>query len=385
MRVIIERDIFASAISAIVNSTERRDTIPILGNVILRPNGSKMEMAGTDLDMQFETAIPAEITRDAAPGAITVKASIVSGIVGQLPKGAQVSLEWEDDKSGVTLKSGRSRYKLLTLPASDFPQLRGPQEPTVFTLPGKTIAAQLGAVRFAISKEVTRPYLCGAMTQIGDNAHEAFGGGQARQLEFVSTNGHQLARAAIEVPAGAAEMPKIIIPGRAVSEIIRLGTRHPDLDMTLAVAYNTLSASVADQVFTTKLIDGTFPDYVYVVPRDNERHVIVDVNEFTAALQRLHQLGKDYRTRAEISAGAIKLSLINANTGEAEEDVQGDYEGPDLTVGVNASEILEIVGQIDSDTCRIELGGPGNPIVMRAMPGGKPDYGCIYLCTVVRA
>lgn len=371
MKVIVERDGFAEAITAAIRAAGKANTIPILNNVLLTPNGSTLGIAGTSLDQQLETSVPAEIS--GAPGAMTVLGSALSDIVNRMPAGAQLTIEWEESAKGATIKSGRSRYKLLTLPPTDFPELMKPKEPVTFSMLGKELAAGLSAVRFAMNKGNDRWYLKGTYVHAGMDGREL-------RLFFAATDGKSAAVASFAGPDGSKNMPGVIIPDVAVPEMIRLATDAKDDPVELSITSTVVSLTSAGKTFSTKLIDGTFPDYVRVIPVDPDKRMTVDCDELSGALSRLLSIGDGLRTRAAIEDGTLCLTLINADVGDAAEEISVEWEssGP-LSIGIKANSILEILDSMQSDTCLIRFTDASSPVLIQPLRAGVVDGSRTYV------
>jgi DNA polymerase-3 subunit beta len=250
MRVTIERSAFLKALNHVQSVVERRNTIPILSNVLVRAMSGAVKLTATDLDVEIIEEAPAEVTQE---GAATVPAHMLYDIVRKLPDGAQLELDQGPDRGRVTIVSGRSRFALQALPPEDFPDLAAGEPANRFALPAASLKLLIDKTRFAISTEETRYYLNGIYL------HEV-----ADTLRAVATDGHRLARAQVPLPEGAKGMPGVIVPRKTVLELAKL-IEAEEGEIAVALSPAKVRFSFNGLVLTSKLIDGTFPDYERVI------------------------------------------------------------------------------------------------------------------------
>lgn len=379
MKILVERDSFAAALSAAMRVGAKGHTIPILNNLLLRPNGKAVGILATNLDLQLETSVPAEIDGTSNnDGAITVIGDALAGIVSRLPKGSQLTLSWDDPKAGAVLVQGRSRYRLSTLPVSDFPEPFRPKEPARFSLPAKELVAALTAIHFAVGKDKTRPYLCGIYIHASDDAHQAFGGSREPRLSFVATNGCDLGRVGLSLPTGAENFTPFILPDITIPEVIRM-VKDFDGDVAIEASPALVTFTAGEIVFTTKLIDATFPDYMRVIPADTTRRVMVDCDQLLQALTRLCSIGDGVRTRVELGDGKATFTLANRLVGEAEETLEIEWEGGPLTIGLRAESLITILNTLQSDQCVIRFQDERTPVLVQQYRAGKVDTSPSYV------
>jgi DNA polymerase-3 subunit beta len=365
MKVTIERSVLLKALGHVHRIVERRNTIPILANVLIEAADGKVALKATDLDLEASEQISADV---AQVGATTVQAHVIYEIVRKLPEGAQVGLETTGDAGQLLLRSGRSRFYLQALPASDFPDLTSGEFAHRFALPASELKRLIENSQFAISTEETRYYLNGIFF------HTVEAGGKP-MLRAVATDGHRLARVETEAPEGAVAMPSVIAPRKAVGEILKL---LEDASQEVKIEISTAKArfTIGDVVLTTKLIDGTFPDYARVIPLNNDKRLVVDKEPFERAVDRVSTLSSE-RGRAiklAIADGKMTLSVNNPDSGSASEEIEVDYDSPPLDIGFNARYLLDIVGQLASDTALIRLADPGSPTLIQDRDGSSALY-----------
>ena len=368
MKVTIERSILLKALGHVHRIVERRNTIPILANVLIEAADGKVTLKSTDLDLEATESVAADV---AQAGGTTVPAHVIYDIVRKLPEGAQASLETAGDAGQLLLRSGRSRFYLQALPAADFPDLTSGDFSHRFMLPAVELKRLIENTQFAISTEETRYYLNGIFLHTIDVDGTAM-------LRAVATDGHRLARVETAAPQGSVGMPGVIAPRKAVSEVQKL---LEDMTQDVAIEISTAKArfQFGDVVLTTKLIDGTFPDYARVIPTGNDKRLVVDKEPFEKAVDRVSTLSSE-RGRAiklAIAEGKMTLSVNNPDSGSASEEIEADYDSAPIDIGFNARYLLDIVGQLSSDTaldpsCRSRLADP-HPGSRRRGRALRPD------------
>ena len=365
MKVTIERSVLLKALGHIHRIVERRNTIPILANVLIEAADSKVALKSTDLDLEATEQAPADVAQG---GATTVAAHVIYDIVRKLPEGAQASLEIVAETGQLLLRSGRSRFFLQALPASDFPDLTSGDFSHKFSLPAIELKRLIDNSQFAISTEETRYYLNGIFLHTVDVDGKAM-------LRAVATDGHRLARIETPAPRGAVGMPGVIAPRKAVSEVLKL-LEDPTQDVNIEISAAKARFQFGDVVLTTKLIDGTFPDYQRVIPTGNDKRLVVDKEQFERAVDRVSTLSSE-RGRAiklSISEGKMTLSVNNPNSGSASEEIEVDYNSAPIDIGFNARYLLDIVGQLSGDTALIRLADPGSPTLIQDRDGASALY-----------
>lgn len=356
MRVILERSNLLKSLNHVHRVVERRTTIPILSNVLLSAEGGSLELKATDLDLEINEAVPASVEQN---GATTVPAHLLYDIVRKLPDGAEVMLKVDETGNSMSVISGRTSFKLQCLPQSDFPQLSAGSFSHIFRVDAAALKGLIDKTQFAISTEETRYYLNGIYL----HAHET--GGKLK-LRAVATDGHRLARAEVDAPAGSEGMPGIIIPRKTVSELQKL-IDNPDVAVTTEISETKIRLTIGSVVLTSKLIDGTFPDYQRVIPTGNDKKLIIDRQSFAAAVDRVSTISSE-RGRAvklSISDGQVVLAVNNPDSGSATEEVAADYSSDPIEIGFNARYLLDVAGQLSGSEARIMLADAGSPTLIQ--------------------
>ncbi|GLK74161.1 DNA polymerase III subunit beta [Ancylobacter dichloromethanicus] len=355
MKVTVERAELLKSLAHVHRVVERRNTIPILANVLMRSDPRGLALRATDLDIEIVETIAAEVQQE---GATTVPAHTIYDIVRKLPEGAQVQIETSGDRGTLTVRAGRSRFALQTLPENEFPDLAAGEMSHSFTLPAGELKRLVDKTQFAISTEETRYYLNGIYLHVAD------AGGPV--LRAVATDGHRLAQAQTAAPSGAIGMPGVIVPRKAVAEIQRLA-ENADAEVTVELSTAKIRVSLDRVVLTSKLIDGTFPDYGRVIPSGNDKTLIVDKADFASAVDRVSTVASE-RGRAvklSIGDGKLTLSVTNPDSGSATEEIEVEYAAEPIDIGFNSRYLLDITSQIEGSTAELKLADPGSPTLVQ--------------------
>ena len=356
MKLTIDRMSLLRPLGHVQSVVERRNTIPILANVVLRAEEGELSLTATDMDMDITTEVGCSVMTS---GTTTMSAHLLYDIARKLPDGAEVEIAVNDGHAMVS--AGRSSFRLPTLPVEDFPAISSNELPVNFSLTAADVRDLIDATRFAISTEETRYYLNGIYI------HKAESG----ELCAVATDGHRLAMTRQALPSGAAQMPSIILPRKAVSELRKL---LDDFDGDVLIGLSETRAEFRFGVvrLTSKLIDGTFPDYTRVIPVGNDRIMQVDVSAFSAAVDRVSTIAseKSRSVKMGLTSGVLTLSASNTDASSATEELEVSYDGPEMEIGFNARYLLDIAGQVNSDMVEFALADQGSPSLVRA-PGDE--------------
>ena len=356
MKATIERATLLRCLSHVQSVVERRNTIPILSNVLIEAGSDgTLRIMATDLDLQVVEHLSAVSVE--APGAITVSAHLLFDIARKLPDGSQVSLQTADNR--MVVKAGRSRFQLPTLPRDDFPVIVEGDLPTAFEVPATTLAQLIDRTRFAISTEETRYYLNGIFLHVSED-----------ELKAAATDGHRLARFTIARPEGAEGMPDVIVPRKCVAELRKLIDEAGDASVQVDLSASKIRFTLGGEngvILTSKLIDGTFPDYNRVIPTGNDKLLRLDPKSFYEAVDRVATIATE-KTRAvkmALETDRVTLSVTSPDNGTAAEELPADYNSPGFEIGFNANYLKDILGQIDGDTVELHLADAGAPTLIR--------------------
>jgi DNA polymerase-3 subunit beta len=371
MKLVIERGELLRALGHVTSVVERRTTIPILSNVLLKASGPVLQLKATDLEREVQDQAPADVSQT---GAVTVPAHVLHDIVRKLADGAEVEIKRDSEKERLTLTSGHSRFALQTLAPEDFPDLSAGEFSHKFQIDAKDLKRLIDKTRFAISTEETRYYLNGIYLHAATRGKEA-------TLRAVATDGHRLAQAELPLPKGAVGMPGIILPRKTVHELHRLMEASNDT-VSVGVSASKARFEIGTITLTSKLIDGTFPDYARVIPKSNDKELKVSNAEFISAVDRVSTIASE-RGRAvklNINRDKLVLSVNNPEGGSATEEIGVEYDATPLEIGFNARYLLDIAGQLESETAHFQLADPGSPTMVK----DEGDQGALYVLMPMR-
>ena len=364
MRLTIDKPGLAKALAHVASVVERRNTIPILSNVLLTAGSNDLQLTATDLDMELVETVACTSKGD---GAITVPAHMFYDIVRKLPEG-EIELNRDAEQERLVMTSGPAQFSLQTLPSDDFPALSVEDLGHAFTMPATDLKRLIEKTRFAISTEETRYYLNGIYL------HEAESDGKPT-LRAVATDGHRLAQVELALPSGAKGMPGVIVPRKTVQELSKL-VEDADGEVRIELSSSKIRVSAGRVILTSKLIDGTFPDYERVIPQGNDKRLEVDNGSFKQAVDRVSTLSSDKgrAVKLALSDGKLTLSVNNPESGSATEELVVDYGYEPLEIGFNARYLIDISDQLESETAEFLLADPGSPTMVRDVKDSSALY-----------
>ncbi len=371
MKLSIERAALLKAVSQAQSVVERRNTIPILGNILIEADGSDVTFRATDLDIEVIDKAPALVEK---AGATTVAATTFHEIIRKLPDGAQVTLTADNTSGRLTVEAGRSNFSLATLPKEDFPVMASAEYSSNFTAKAQVLRRLFDKSKFAISNDETRYYLNGVYMHVA----QADG---MQVLRCVATDGHRLARIDADLPLEAVEMPGVIVPRKTVGELRKL-LDDDEMDIAVSVSETKLRFATPNITLTSKVIDGTFPDYTRVIPTGNDRKLEVDAADFASAVDRVATVSSERSRAVKMSMEEDRLVVsVNApDSGNAEEELAAAYGDEKLEIGFNAKYLLEIASQVDRENAVFMFSASGDPALMRE--GNDPS--AVYVVMPMR-
>lgn len=370
MKVTLERNHLLKSLGHVHRVVERRNTYPILANVLLSAEGDGLQLRATDLDIEVTETVSAMV---GTPGVTTVPAHTLYEIVRKLSDGSEVNLETDGDQMSIT--SGRSRFHLSCLAADGFPDLKTEAFTHEFAIAAPILRDLIERTQFAISNEETRYYLNGIYFHTLDTD-----GGVA--LRAVATDGHRMARAETEAPEGAAGMPGIIVPRKTVAEIQKLLDGSED-DVSVQISETKIRFSLNGVVLLSKLIEGTFPDYDRVTPKNNDKKMVVDRASFATAVDRVSTIASDRGGKAvklSASNGQLELTVTNPDHGTANEELAVEFDVDSFEIGFNARYLLDIISQIRSEEAIFMFNDSGSPTLVQ----DSGDTSALYVLMPMR-
>ena len=360
MKISIDRGVLLKALNHVQSVVERRNTIPILSNVKIEADEKGISLIATDLDLEIIEKVEANVSK---AGSTTVSAHILYDIVRKIPEGSSIEIEQNHDDQ-MELKSGQSNFDLPCLPDEDFPEMSSGEMSCNFNMNSKDITRLIDKTKFAISTEETRYYLNGIFLHSINN-----------ELRSVATDGHRLACIKSDLPPGAEEMPSIIIPRKTVGEIRKLIEDSSD-DLIIKVSDTKIQFILKDVQLTSKLIDGTFPDYERVIPKSNDKELSIETKIFSSSIDRVATISSDKSKAVKflLKDSALTLTVINPEAGTAVETTPVDYNHEELEIGFNARYLLDIASQIDGQDMLFALEGSGSPALIKDSDDAQATY-----------
>jgi DNA polymerase III subunit beta len=371
MKLTIERAAFLKALGHVQSVVERRTTIPILSNVLLRAEPGRLALSATDMDLEIVERVPGQIERE---GRTTAPAHTLYDIVRKLREGAQIEIETSGERNVIVLRSGRSTFTLACLPPEDYPLMASGELPYNFSLSATELRTLIDRTRFAISTEETRYYLNGIYLH-------ATKADEVPVIRAVATDGHRLARMEMVLPEGAAGMPGIIIPRKTVLELRKLVEENKD-EVQIGLSDTKIRLAIGEAALTSKLIDGTFPDYDRVIPSNNDKVLEVECKSFAEAVDRVSTISteKSRAVKLAIENGSLVVSATSPENGTAVEELEVRYTASPLEIGFNSRYLLDIAEQIEGEGAQFVMSDAGSPTLVR----DSADASALYVLMPMR-
>ena len=350
MRFSLQREVFLKPLNQVVNVVERRQTLPVLANLLVQVSDGQLSLTGTDLEVEMVARTAVD---DAQDGETTIPARKLFEIVRALPDGSKVTVSQSGDK--VTVQAGRSRFTLASLPANDFPAIDEVEATERIQVPEAALKELIERTAFAMAQQDVRYYLNGLLFDLGES-----------RLRCVATDGHRLALCESPLDAAVSNKRQIIVPRKGVTELQRL-LEGGDRELELELDRSHLRVKRDDVTFTSKLIDGRFPDYEAVIPIGADREVKVNREVLRAALQRAAILSNEkYRgVRVEVSPGQLKISAHNPEQEEAQEEIEADTRVEDLAIGFNVNYLLDALSALRDEDVVMQLRDANSSALVR--------------------
>ncbi|MGA8759203.1 MAG: DNA polymerase III subunit beta [Stellaceae bacterium] len=379
MKLTIERVALLKALGHVQSVVERRNTIPILSNVLLRADndgpGGTLALSATDMDLEIIEQVTARVERT---GRTTAPAHTLYDIVRKLPDGAQIELDASGERNSMVLRCGRSTFTLACLPPEDYPIMAGGELPHNFTLTAAELKSLIDRTRFAISTEETRYYLNGIYLHATKND-------EVPVIRAVATDGHRLARVEMVLPEGAAGIPGIIVPRKTVLEIRKL-IDETDQEIQLSLSDTKIRFVTGEATLTSKLIDGTFPDYDRVIPTANDKILEVKCKDFSEAVDRVSTISTEKSRAVKLAiapganGGSLSVSATSPENGTAIEELEVRYLSEPLEIGFNSRYLLDIAGQIEGEGAQFVMSDSASPTIVR----DRADPSALYVLMPMR-
>ncbi len=370
MKISIERSSFLNSLSHVQNIVEKRNTVPILSNILITTNKNSIVISATDMDIFVTEKIDSNVIEE---GAVTVSAHTIYDIVRKIAEGNEIELI-SNDGNKLSIRSGNSKFSLSCLPKDDFPKMEDISFENEFTINSEELKKIINRTKFAMSNEEARYYLNG----IYFHAVEA---SDKKMLRTVSTDGHRLARFETEIPDGADNIPGIIIPKKTINEIGKLIDEFSG-DVSISLDENKIVYKIDNIILSSKLIDGSFPDYEKVIPKNNDKIFTVDSKLIYEAVDRVSTVSSETSksVKFKIINNILTLSSNSVETGSGAEDIDINYNGENIEIGYNAKYLLEIINQIEGENVEFKLFDSSSPSII----GDPNDKKALYILMPMR-
>lgn len=360
MKLSISRDQLLKPLQQVSGVVEKRQTLPVLSNVLMVVEGGKLSLTGTDLEV--ELIANTELAGNFGDGEITVPARKLLDICKALPASAEI--EFKLDAQKLQLKSGKSRFTLVTLPANDFPNLDESVGAYNFTISQKALKKLIDQTAFAMAHQDVRYYLNGMLFEVTSG-----------RLRTVATDGHRLAMSDVIATTKSDEKMQVIVPRKGVQELSRL-LSDDEGEVTITLGSNHIRAELGNVTFTSKLLDGKFPDYERVLPKGGDKIVLAGREELRQSLSRASILSNEkFRgIRLSLTPGLLRVQANNPDQEEAEDDVSVEYDGDKLEIGFNVQYLLDVLGVLQSSNSKLTFGDANSSVLMEDAENGQSVY-----------
>lgn len=364
MKFTITREHLQQGLAAVGASIPTRTTLPVLSNILLEADSDGVRMSGTDLDIAVSLQVAAGVEEG---GALTVPAKKLQELARELPEQpAKVATKGER----LELVCGRASFRLNGMSRDEFPTFPAVDFAESWKIPGKILHALIRQTSFAVSTEESRPILNGVLWQLSDH-----------EMRMVATNGHRLARMGVGVKSPGAPRVDLIVPPKALAQVERLFDTEDEVEV--GRSENHLGFRKAGTEVFTRLIEGPYPNYEQVIPKDNDKLAIADKNALAQALRRMAVVASEqtHRVRLAFTSGMLRLSVETPDLGEAEEEVEVDYQGEPLEIGFNATYLLEVLRYMPGDDIRLAFRAPERAATIEPVVknGDELDYLCLVM------
>ena len=354
MKAVIDKKKLMQSLSYLHGVVEKRNTIPILANVLIEAKDNSLSLAATDMEIAEIQNISCKVEQD---GAITTPAHVLHDIVRKLPDNSLIELESSEGKK-LEIRTDKISFSLMCLSPKDFPDIHSGEFPDGFEIQAEKLAKLVDKTLFSVSTEETRYYLNGIyIHSVINNGSEVF--------RVVATDGHRLSRLSAELPKNAEGLSGVIIPRKTVIELRKILDNKESI-VNIKISKNKIKFVIDNITITSKLLDGAFPDYERVIPNNNKKELVIDTKEFIDAVDRVSTLSSD-RTRAikfDLKNKLLEINAENPDQGSAKENINVHYDGDDLEIGFNSRYLLDIAKQISGANIKFLLSDKLSPTLI---------------------
>jgi DNA polymerase-3 subunit beta len=362
MKLKITRDNLQQGLAAVGASIPTRTTLPVLSNILIDVGPDSIAMSGTDLDIAVSVTVPADVDE---PGSLTVPAKKLQELARELPE-HPVRINTKGDR--LELTCGRATFRLNGMPRDEFPTFPTVDFGSSWKIRGKILQELIRQTSFAVSTEESRPILNGVLWQLTD-----------ADMRMVATNGHRLARMRVSADATTAPRSDLIVPPKALAQVERLFAADDEIEVSRSENHIGFRKN-GTQVYT-RLIEGPYPNYEQVIPKDNDKVAVADRNQLIQALRRMAVVASDqtHRVRLGFTSNTVRFSVETPDLGEAHEDLEIDYNGEALDIGFNASYLLEVLRYMPTDEVKLTFKAPERAATIEPAGDNAPDYLCLVM------
>lgn len=351
MKITVEQGTLLKALAHTQSIVERRQTIPILANVLLEAAGDSVSLKATDNELEIAEKISAKVEEE---GAITVPAHKLYDIVRRLPEGAELSVTYQEETNQVNIASGRSKFSLASIASEGFPTMAREETPFSFDLPAEQLLTLINQTSFAVSVEETRYNLNGIYLHERDNA-----------LVAVATDGHRLACAKTSLPEGAKDIPGVIIPRKTIGEVAKLASENVE-SLHVSLSANQIRFKMNDIELSSRLVDGTYPDYEKVIPSGNDKVLEADAKALANVIERVSVVSEKSRgIKLSLHENLLQISAAATDEGSAEDELDAVYAGEEMDIGFNFRYLLDILAQVKGQKVKILLQDGVSPVILQ--------------------
>ncbi len=372
MKFTITRENLQQGLASVGASIPTRTTLPVLSNILVEADASGVRMSGTDLDIAVSLQVPADVEEE---GALTVPAKKLQELARELPE-HPVKVVTKGDR--LELTCGKASFKLNGMPRDEFPTFPSVNFAQSWKVPGRMLQSLIKQTSFAVSTEESRPILNGVLWQLGEN-----------DMRMVATNGHRLARMTVSAHGPGSPRVDLIVPPKALAQVDRLFGSDEDIEVARSDGSggqggNHLGFQRGGTQVFTRLIEGPYPNYEQVIPKDNDRIAIASKNALTQALRRMAVVASEqtHRVRLAFTTSMVRLSVETPDLGEAQDEIEVEYNGEPLEIGFNANYLLEVLKYIPTDEVKLSFKAPERAATLEPVaPAGQqaPDYLCLVM------
>tara|TARA_B100000029_G_C17544756_1_gene948044 strand:+ start:630 stop:1745 length:1116 start_codon:yes stop_codon:yes gene_type:complete len=355
MKFLVTKPVIYKALSHLQSIVNKKNTLPILSNILIEAVENSLTLSSTDMDISIKEKINCNVIES---GSTTLNAQIIFDIIKKLPDNNEVEFISNESKI-LTIRSSVSKFSLPCLPKDEFPIIDTKAEGTKIKIKSQTIFNLISKTKFAISNEETRYFLNGLYFNISSNE-------KLSTLTFVGTDGHRLATSSSSVDVFLTELPGVIIPKKTINELSKLLSENIS-DIEIDISKNRIIFYIENLILISKLIDGNFPDYNRVIPKDNKNHLTINRVNLLSAVDRVSTIAneKSPSIKFKILKNLINLSTINTENSSATEDIQANYDGEELEIGFNSRYIMDILENLEEEEIKLSFSDNSTPMLVQ--------------------